>query len=316
MSAARKFLKKLVIGNPLTRPLYKRRYERHLRRVLTENCGASGVQAEVMPDAFAIRKGDNVMKFGFQDAIHGGYMAQHFDTYFSATQSTKVNGLNVVDYSMPKVHTLANGLQFEFASFPEEADAIVGYTAWYQPKEGDLIFDLGANVGISVYHFSKMVGKSGRVVCFEPDPISLGYLRRNIKRHGLENVTVVESAVGGADGTVEFYAEGTLGSGMANLLGRDPVGDVITVPLVSLRTAFATYGVPSLCKVDIEGAEVAALDAAVDLIAPLKINFVVDTTHMVEGSFTDQRVEAIFKRAGYTTETVKADFLTTYARPA
>lgn len=309
-------LKKLVIANPLTRPLYNWRRQRYLRRELEDNWRASGVQAMVMPNAFAIRKADNVMMFGFKDAIHGPYLDRHFHTYFSATQSTRVNGLNVVDYSIPKLHTLAGGLQFEFASFPEEADSITGYTKWYQPKEGDLIFDLGANAGISVYHFSKMAGPTGRVVCFEPDPGTREFLRRNLERHRLENVTVVEAAVGGEDGTAEFFAEGTLGSGIASVLARESVGNVITVPVISLRTAFEKFGIPNLCKVDIEGAEIAALDAAVDLISTLKINFVVDTTHLVGGEYTDKRVQAIFEKAGYKSETAKADFLTTYARPS
>jgi FkbM family methyltransferase len=159
------------------------------------------------------------------------------------------------------------------------------------------------------------------VVCFEPDISNAGFLRKNIKRHSLENVTVVEAAVGGADGTAQFISEGTLGSGLSSVIKRYSAGDVITVPVIALRSAFEKYGVPNLCKIDIEGAEIDALEAALDSFRDFKINFVVDTAHIVGGEYTDKRVESIFRRAGYETLTVRKDFATgseiiTYGRPA
>jgi len=168
-------------------------------------------------------------------------------------------------------------------------------------------------VGVSCYHFSKMVGPSGRVISFEPDQTSVAYLRRNVARHQLENVTVVEAAIGGADGTANFLAEGTVSSGMAHVLGRKSAGDVIEVPVISLATAFSKYGTPNLCKIDIEGAEIEALQPAAEHIAKLDINFVVDTDHWVDGKPTTERVEAAFRRAGYRTETVGGMIPVTYA---
>jgi FkbM family methyltransferase len=309
-------LKRLITGNPVTGALYKWRYERHLKHILASHRSPCQVYPTARHDCYAIRKGNGVIIVNLKDGVLGGMIADRFDLLFSATRPVEQKGLKVVDYSRPKVHTLNNGLQFEFPSLPEAVAALDSQVARYKPRPGDIVFDCGANVGISCYHFSKMVGPAGRVICFEPDQISLGYLRGNIARHGLENVTVVEAAVGGADGSAQFYSEGTVSSGMARVLARKPAGDVIEVPVLSLRTAFDRFGVPNLCKIDIEGAEIEALDSAADFLSTLKINFVVDTDHWVDGDTSAKRVEAIFRRAGYEAETVGDDVTVTYARPA
>jgi hypothetical protein len=94
------------------------------------------------------------------------------------------------------------------------------------------------------------------------------------------------------------------------------VGDVINVPVISLHTAFGKYGVPNLCKMDIEGAEVETLQGVAKYLGDLNINFVVDTVHIVNGETTAERVETIFRQAGYETKTITLPALTTYGRPA
>jgi FkbM family methyltransferase len=314
-AAVRNILKRLVIGNPVTGLLYKYRFERHLKRILCSHRSPCEVYPTKRHDCYAVRKGDRVIIVNLKDAALGGSIADRFDWLF-VTKPDEENGLKVVDYSKPKLHTLSNGLQFEFPSLPESLSAADGQIAWYQPKPGDLVFDCGANVGVSCYHFSILVGPSGRVISFEPDQTNVGYLRKNISRHRLENVTVVEAALGGEDGSAKFISEGTLSSGMAHLLARSSSGDVIEVPVLSLETAFKRFGVPNFCKIDIEGAEIEALESAAKCFSSLKINFVVDTDHWVNGEPTAKRIEDIFKSAGYETETVANPVPVTYARPA
>jgi len=60
--------------------------------------------------------------------------------------------------------------------------------------DGDVVVDVGANVGIISAYASGLVGPTGRVIAVEPSPRCLGDL--HAVTDGLDNVTVVEAALG------------------------------------------------------------------------------------------------------------------------
>ncbi len=123
-------------------------------------------------------------------------------------------------------------------------------------RPGDVFFDLGAYVGPFTLLASRLVGPSGRVVAFEPDPRTRDVLERNLAANAVTNVTVVPCAVGDHAGTVRFLASG-------DSAGR--VGDTgdVEVPQVTLDGWCAEHGLqPTVMKVDIEGGEAGALDGS------------------------------------------------------
>jgi len=304
----RRLLLKLANSTPLTRTA--------LKGVMAIYCRRFGTKVTFEKEVVSIRKGERVILINAKLFIYAEALSRMFDVFFSAVRPAECGGLQVVDYSKPQLHTLANGLQFEFSSFPEEIEATEGYVRQYKPKAGDVVYDLGAHCGLSAFHFSKMVGSTGRVVCFEPDPANLELLKRNVARHHLENVTIVPSAVGGSEGTAWFSAEGTISSGIASYINRAPAGKLIEVPMTKLGTAFHRYGVPNFCKMDIEGAEIDVLKGACAELSDKNINFAIDTAHVVEGNNTASRLEEIFRSIGYEAETEGGKFfITTYARP-
>ena len=63
-----------------------------------------------------------------------------------------------------------------------------------------------------------MVGSSGKVLAFEPNPRTFGFLRRNISAY--ENVVLFQVAVADKEGTVEFFDE-QVESGGASLRHHD-----------------------------------------------------------------------------------------------
>src|SRR5438105_12803523 len=76
-----------------------------------------------------------------------------------------------------------------------------------QIKPGQNIVDLGANTGYYTLVASKLVGSSGRVYAFEPDPAMFGYLTRNIALNACENVTAVQQAVSDRVGSASFIRQ-------------------------------------------------------------------------------------------------------------
>lgn len=58
-------------------------------------------------------------------------------------------------------------------------------------KEGDVVIDVGANIGYYTVLFSKLAGTTGKVIAFEPTRHFGDVLRRNIEENSLGNVEVV-----------------------------------------------------------------------------------------------------------------------------
>jgi FkbM family methyltransferase len=118
--------------------------------------------------------------------------------------------------------------------------------------------DVGANVGYYTLLASHLVGDSGRVYAFEPNPKTFAYLRKNLAINGCDNVTAVQKAVSKGTGFERLVPEG---EGERSYLSSSNSGDgTIVVPTVSLDDYFMIEGWPSisLIKMDIEGGETSA----------------------------------------------------------
>lgn len=239
-------------------------------------------------------------------------LASDFDSPFDTLFDD--NGL--LDFSVPAWHTYRkSGLSFFLTGLPEEEEALGSYFSLCRPSHGDLVFDIGANCGVTTHVLSLLVGAAGRVIAFEPDPDSFHALLANIDRHSLRNVVPIHKAIAAASGIERFNAEGSLGSGLSAFVPRPSAGRVLSVQCSSLADAFAQYGEPTFVKMDVEGAEIAILNAARDLLRGTHSAYALDTGHMVGNDNTVKRVEALFRDCGYETETVKAGLcVTTSAR--
>ncbi len=67
-----------------------------------------------------------------------------------------------------------------------------------------VVVEIGGHIGFVSQYFSKLVGKKGEVIVFEPGSNNLPYLRVNLK-NCINNVTLVEKAVSDKTGDVVFF---------------------------------------------------------------------------------------------------------------
>ena len=145
-----------------------------------------------------------------------------------------------------------------------EADHIPALQQLVRP--GMVVYDVGANVGYYTLALSRLVGDSGRVYSFEPGVRWAYYLRRHIELNALRNVTVVQAAVSDSAALVRF-------SGWE----IDDEGSYV-VPSISLDGFIAAgFPPPDFIKMDIEGAEGAALHGARDLLSSAKPSWLLAT---------------------------------------
>jgi FkbM family methyltransferase len=228
------------------------------------------------------------------------YMLEYFDLYFRSFDAEKERGLAILDFSKPAFHRYSKtGTGFYFPSIPEEEFGDE-YTRCYQPKPGDVVFDLGANAGATTWWFSKMVGPGGKVYAFEPDDHNYEFLIKNIEFHGLTNVVPVKKAISGATGTAAFHMDGTLSSGLADVVayaGASAIREVETMTLADACDVLKV--VPNFIKMDVEGAEAAIIAQSSGFLKANPIHFALDSCHIVNGEMTCKALEKLFAAIGY-----------------
>jgi FkbM family methyltransferase len=285
--------------------------------LINRKCRRFGTTLTDEGSYLSLRKDKREMRLAMKHFVYAPDVAERFETYFAPLVPTDVSGVQVIDFSTPGIlQTYANsGLQFQMASFPEEDDAIEGYFHWYTPKAGETVFDFGAHCGVSSYYFSQLVGPTGSVIAFEPDPVNYALLLLNMERHNLTNVTPLQIAVSDKRGHANFNCEESIGSGLAEHSTRTSVGNVTMVETVTLEDVFLKWGTPSFCKIDIEGAEIAVIGSSAGLLDRVDCQFALDTHHLVNGSFTDLRIEDLFRASGYESKSSTSGMKTTWARP-
>ncbi len=80
-------------------------------------------------------------------------------------------------------------------------------TAWFLRvvKPGDIIVDAGANLGYYTIIGSRLVGDTGKVYAFEPEPASFALLQKNVRLNGLTNVVLEQKALSNRKGIVKLF---------------------------------------------------------------------------------------------------------------
>jgi FkbM family methyltransferase len=124
-------------------------------------------------------------------------------------------------------------------------------------KPGDVVYDVGASIGFLTVICARLVGPTGRVIAFEPSPEAGRRLRHNVAINGFENVTVVEAAAGEQAGTGWLANSEAMVWGSVQAAPESAVDPEVVV--TTLDDAATELPAPTLVKMDIEGAEGAAL---------------------------------------------------------
>jgi FkbM family methyltransferase len=122
--------------------------------------------------------------------------------------------------------------------------------------QGGVFIDIGANVGTYAMVMAQHIGAGGRIVAIEPHPVIHARLAFNKVASGLDTVTLVEAAVGEADGELRIATDGD-NFGASHISATE--GD--RVPAWTLLSILARAGIDRVdsLKIDIEGYEDRAL---------------------------------------------------------
>lgn len=178
---------------------------------------------------------------------------------------------------------------------------------------GDTVIEIGGHIGFISQYLSKLVGRSGRVIVFEPGSNNLSYIRKNLRN--LPNVTLVEVAISNICGTTRFYEDNVTGQNnslLPNYENAEAVAKsngvrlkkhVAEVPVTTLDAYVQAYKLsPDFIKMDIEGAELNALLGSTSTLAHVR-------GLMIEVTRNHAAVASLLRERGFQTFSAEGEEL-------
>lgn len=125
--------------------------------------------------------------------------------------------------------------------------------------EGNVVVDIGANIGYDTLLAASLVGPTGRVVAIEASPQTYEHLKRNLRLNPeiAVNVRTVNVAVAETSGSLDLYGFGATNIGGTTTLpgrGGSFIATIDALPIDEILTS-EEVSRARLIKLDVEGAE-------------------------------------------------------------
>lgn len=159
----------------------------------------------------------------------------------------------------------------------EQLDPMLFDIARRYIQPGQIVWDIGANMGLFTFAASHQVGANGQVLSLEADLWCVDLLRRtcSLRQNRHRTVDVLPVAVSNKVDIARFNIakRGRATNHLASVDGSTQVGGIRQsqlVPCVSLDWLLERYPRPDFLKIDIEGAEALALEGASNLLSSAK----------------------------------------------
>jgi FkbM family methyltransferase len=132
-------------------------------------------------------------------------------------------------------------------------------------RPGDVVVDVGANVGTVALALARAVGPQGTLHLFEPQPILQQALHTTLTINGLTTARLYGVAVGNSAGQVKIPVVRPEEPGNYGAVRVTEASGGIAVPLITLDSLMLPHC--RLIKIDVEGMDFDVLLGAADLIA-------------------------------------------------
>jgi len=126
-------------------------------------------------------------------------------------------------------------------------------------KKGDIVVEVGANIGYYALFESQLIGEKGRIYAIEPVSSNLELLRKNIELNGYSNIDLYPFAIGESNGIHSMYL--TTWRNKPSL--RDITGtrkekhftEEIKVEVMAFDDFIKDKSYPNFVRMDVEGYE-------------------------------------------------------------
>jgi FkbM family methyltransferase len=141
-------------------------------------------------------------------------------------------------------------------------------------KNGDVVLDIGANIGIYSVVLSRLIGSTGKVYAFEPDPITAEFLKKNLELNNCNNVTVIQAALSDENSKIILRkpegggdAFNYISKNIENAKSKENIIDSIRLDDFIQENNISKI---DFIKIDVEGAELLSFRGAFKLLSEIK----------------------------------------------
>jgi FkbM family methyltransferase len=126
-------------------------------------------------------------------------------------------------------------------------------------KEGQVVFDVGTNIGYTLLRAAQCVGPTGKVFGFEPAHRNYSKCLKNLELNGLPNVEVQKLALGNTNGPQRLVITDEHNTGMNRLAGDQESGESVEVIKLDDWVIQNSITHIDVIKIDVEGFELNVL---------------------------------------------------------
>lgn len=132
---------------------------------------------------------------------------------------------------------------------------------------GNVILDVGANIGVTAIRMSAAVGSGGKIYAFEPDPANFSRCAHHVTTNSMTNIEIFQLGLG------EISGELVLGFGKPDHCGTKRIvpsgsnGQRIHVTTIDEFVSEKAISRLDLIKIDVEGFEYSVLRGASDTLS-------------------------------------------------
>lgn len=187
-------------------------------------------------------------------------------------------------------------------------------------KAGEVFYDIGANVGFFSIIGANLVGSTGTVYAFEPDPSNVAKIRHNSQLNSFHNITILEKAAFHSSGEgqlliTEFPGSRTLTTTAKSSGKKYEKSPQVSVDLIAIDDLVESNDIlpPTVMKIDIEGAELDALKGLRQTIKKFKPTIIYEVDDSLQNGYSQKKgkIDQFVQNLGYEIEVLEKSYVNT-----
>ncbi len=202
----------------------------------------------------------------------------------------------------------------QYAGYPPGQDYVVKNLFWFGNFEpwvpslmkclaepGEVVCDIGANVGDMALQVLPYLGKTGQIYCFEPIPVLQDYLRKNIEINQASCITLVPKALSNSVGTMSIKSH-LAQPGWSSFTGKSFAAtdyEMLEIEVTTFDAWIQEMDIAqvSVCKIDVERHEDEVLEGMAESLAAKRIGGLIFEHH--DGCQPSDPMVMMFTQYGY-----------------